>query len=383
MSRVEVSPALVSGSAGAATRCKVQVEPARDALPASVRLEPAATVTLLVDERARVTWAGGGAEALLGRAVRELVGRSVAELGVESLDGDVEAVLGGGAAVERRGVTRDGRQVAARVESGAPATVVVTLDDAAGRARASRHAQALDALERLTTAESVDEVARGLVDVVAPALADVALVRVVERDGAVSARKHRDPAQESALETLERLLPATPPESDVSADVVLRLERPLLLDLAAEDLAAATGLEQVGRLVADLDLRAAVVVPVALSGGVALLAAASTGARALDEQDVQLLETLGRRAALVLDRLWFQRRMRRAVHTRERLMSSFAHDLRNPAAAISMAADILISRLPPGDSGTSLKMIHRAANQINALVQKVADESAADAADAE
>lgn len=186
----------------------------------------------------------------------------------------------------------------------------------------------------------------------------------------------------SVCRWLEALLPVTAPGAEPAADVVLRLERPLLLDVAGEDPAAATGIAQLGRLVADLDLRAALLVPVPLRGGVALLAAATVGARALDEQDLRLLDALGRRAALLLDRLWFQRRLRRSVHTRERLMSTFAHDLRNPAAAISMAADILISRLPPGDSGSSLKMIHRAANQINALVQKVADESAADAADA-
>lgn len=394
MSRVEVSPAAVRGPADVVARCVVQVDPAREPRgPVVVEVEAPAPVHLLVDAGGRVTWVGGAVEALLERSGGELVGRPAGEVvplrgAAGALADDVAGVLAGGAAIERRdlrlGGAGDDRQLSARVEAihGAPGAVV-TLDDPGARARASLRRRALEGLERLAALESVEEVARGLVEAAVPALADLALVRVIERDGTVTARTDREPARERTLQVLEDLLPTLALDAKPGASAtVLRVERPLLIDdLSAEAAATLTGIDPVGQLVRDLDLRAIAVVPVALRGGVALLVLASTGTRSLHADDLHLAESMARRTALVLDRLWLQRRLRRAVHTRERMLSSVGHDLRNPAAAISMAADILISRLPPGDSGSSLKMIHRAANQINALIQKILDESAADAAD--
>ncbi len=399
MSRVEVSAAVAPGRAEVVTRCEVHVAPARSpgaVTPPSVEpgLEPSvepglaslsdalAPVTLLADERGQVSWASGPAEALLGRAAEDLVGRRLDEVvvageGARALDADVSAALAG-EAVDRRDVRspmdRRARPLAARVERASPACVVVTLDDPQARARAASRRRALDALERLVALETAEELARGLVEAAVPGLADVALVRVQERDGAVAARRHRDPAREPALQALEALLPVRSLEAARAGAAGLRVEGPALLDdLSAAAITSATGLEEVGRLARELDLRAVAVVPVALRDGVALLVLGSCGARALDADDLRLAEVMTRRAAPLFDRL----SLARAVQVRDRKLSALAHDLRNPAAAISMAADILISRLPPGDSGSSLKMIHRAANQINALIQKIVDDRAA------
>lgn len=401
MSRVEVSPALTRGATDAAARCALLVDLTREPRTieaALAELPPPAVIAL--DGLGRVSYVSAQAEALLARRRAELVGRPVEQ--VSSLRGargwslreDVESVLQGGGQIDRRDLRLAcgpvDRRMSLRVEpiaaaDGSPAGAVLTVDDQAARAHAVGRRQALEHLERLGAAESVEEVARGLVEAAVPGVADLAIVRVIERDGTVTARAHRDPTLERSLQAHELLLPTLGfDEPPVGDRAVLRLERPVVLGgLTPGAAAAATGAPQVAEVVRGLDVRSVAAVPFRLRGGVAVLALASTAEREdLGEDELALAEAMARRAALLLDRLWLQRRLRRSVHTRERMLSSVGHDLRNPAAAISMAADILISRLPPEDSGSSLKMIHRAANQINTLIQKILDESAAEAADA-
>lgn len=396
MSRVEVSPATLRGTVGAV----IHVDPA----PVDLTQEPRALMAaaeaaadgappavLTVDVQGVVTYVSGAAEELAGWRRAEAVGRPLAQLVGEgrSPEGaaaaeDLRRVLAGEAGVARRTLRLGAGPVELRVEpitaqgAATPAGAVVILADEARRARSL----ALEGLERIGAAESVEEAARVLVEAVVPALGDLALVRVLERDGAVTARTHRDPEQEAALWALEPLLPIFGPAGPPTGRDVLRLERPrLVTGLTPAAASEATGSAEVGDVVRDLGLRSLVVVPFRLRGGVAVVALARTGDReALAPADLGVTVALARRAALVLDRLWVQRRLRQAVHTRERMLSTLGHDLINPAAAISLAADILISRLPPEGGGNQLKAIRRNANDLTAMIQKIIEESAADAA---
>ncbi|MCO5165697.1 MAG: PAS domain-containing protein [Planctomycetes bacterium] len=396
---METSPASVRGAVGVT----VHVDPAQESRAVVVsdlrapdpRPDDRAPAVLTVDAQGLVSYLSAAAEALGGARRGEAVGRPLPQaLGLAAQDGaaladDLRRVLAGDAATARRTVRSPAGPVEVRLEpiaagpaGGAATGAVVVLTDEAARARAAGRARALDGLERIGAAESVEEAARVLVEALVPTLGDLAMVRVLERDGAVTARTHRDPEQEAALWALEPLLPVVGPAAPPPGRAVLRLERArLVTDLTPALAGEVAGAPEVADLVRDLDVRSLALVPFRLRGGVAVLAVARAGERdALEPADLDVAEALVRRAALVLDRLWTQRRLRQAVHTRERMLSTLGHDLINPAAAISLAADILISRLPAENGGNQLKAIRRNANDLTAMIQKIIEESASDAA---
>lgn len=388
-----------SGTTGAV----VQVQPGEAralvaAGPLTPILDPVSAGVITVDGIGRVTYMDAAAEALTGVRRADAIGRTIDQVirigpaaGVprDEVDERVRRVIDGVSQGEATAVTLARADGAARAvyrvdpirsADGNPVGAVITLTDVARSDRVHGRRQALLAIERADAGESVEEVAHALVGALSPALADAAVVRVLERDATVTARAHRDPEREPLLRAIEPLLPVLGLDEPAADRAVLQVSRPTVWNgLTPDAIGAAARDPRLGTLAGDLGVRSVAVVPMRLRGGVGLLA---LGARDdLSQDDLAVAELVAHRAATVLDRLFVQRQLRRAVHTRERMLSSIGHDLRNPAAAISMAADILISRLPPTDSGSSLKMIHRAATQINTLIQKILDESAADAAD--
>lgn len=370
----------------------VQPGPAR-ALSAAVApaFEAASAGVITVDGIGRVTYMDAAAETLTGVRRVEAVGRAieqvlrvVAATGAprDEVDERVRRVIDGVSPGEATAVTltRADGQVRAvyrvdpiRVADGHPVGAVLTLTDVARSDRAHGRRQALLAIERADAAESVEEAAQALVAALTPSLAEAAVVRVLERDATVTARAHRDPEREPLLRALEPLLPVLGLDEPPGDRAALEVTRPLLLTgLTPEAIAHAAHEPRLGALARDLEVRSVAVVPLRLRGGVALLVLASRDD--LSPDDLAIAELVAHRAGTVLDRLFVQRQ----VVARDHLVSTLCHDLRGQAAAITMATEILIARLPAGDSGSSLKMIHRVAKQIDTLIRRNTKEGTAD-----
>lgn len=366
-------------------RVVVQVEPGPVrgvAAAPGPALEPASAGVITVDGIGRVTYMDAAAEALTGVKRTEAIGRAIEQVvrvvptdGTrDELDERVRRVIDGVSQGEATAVTLTRADAHARAvyrvdpirsADGRPVGAVISLTDVTRCDRAQGRRQALVAIERAAAAESVEEVAHALVEAVVPVLADGAFVRVLERDATVTARAHRDPERAPLLRTLEPLLPILGLGEPAGDRVVLQVTRPTLWNgLTPAAIASATHDARLGALAGDLDVRSVAVVPMRLRGGVALLVLGSRGD--LSQDDLAIAELVAHRAATALDRLHLQRQ----VVARDHLVSMLCHDLRGQAAAITMATEILISRLPASDPGTSLKMIHRVAKEIDLVIRR-------------
>jgi PAS domain S-box-containing protein len=91
--------------------------------------------------------------------------------------------------------------------------------------------------------------------------------------------------------------------------------------------------------------------------------------------DLRFAEELASRAALAIDNARLYQGEREAVNIRDEVLSSVAHDLRNPLGTISMTAELLLDTTPPEDEEArgKFEIIDRAAQGMNRLIQDLLD----------
>ena len=95
-----------------------------------------------------------------------------------------------------------------------------------------------------------------------------------------------------------------------------------------------------------------------------------------DEADRDLLLAIARQAAQALQRARLYERERRAVRTRDEVLSIVAHDLRNPLAGINLYAHLLEDSLPPGERARDhVQKIYQLSEQADRLIQDLLDVS--------
>lgn len=397
MSRSEASAPVMGlrapADVGARTVIQVIQLAAEETGPiAPVSLDAPAPGRFLLDGLGRVSHLDAAAAALAGLSVADALGRPIEQVvAVAGLAQRVRRVIDGSAAA----LERDDAMLAARGDSPArrlveriepiasidrtPVGAVLTLEDAAATALVAARRRALLAIDRADAAETLEQVLRALLDAIVPGVADVAVARVLDTDGSVGARASRSPEQDALLRAVEPLLGVAAADEPPLGRAVMRLEGTQLLKPSPEGIAALFRDTRLADAARDLALRAVLVLPLRSRFGAGVLAIGAVD-RTFGPDDQALAEALARRAVLLLERLAARQRLSKAVQTRERLLSRMSHDLINPAAAISMAADILVARMQPGDvNANQLRMIQRAANQLNGLIQNVNEESASEA----
>ncbi len=155
---------------------------------------------------------------------------------------------------------------------------------------------------------------------IVPQLADWCAVHIVEKDGQVRqlAVEHVDPAKVERAKELERRYPYDP-NSSAGVAKVLRTGQPELYpEISDALLETATRSEEHKRMISELEMRSAMIVPLLARGrriGAITFASAESNRR-YDEADLVLAEDLARRAALAVDNA---RLYRRAEDARKRL----------------------------------------------------------------
>jgi serine phosphatase RsbU (regulator of sigma subunit) len=146
-----------------------------------------------------------------------------------------------------------------------------------------------------------------------PVVADWCAVDVVGTDGEIElvALAHTDPALVERAQELGRRYPRSPDASFGVPNVIRTGDSELYEEISEEMLRAATVDEEHFRLVAELEMRSAMTVPMVARGrtlGAITLVSGPSGRR-FDRGDVELAEELGRRCATAIDnaRLYSER----------------------------------------------------------------------------
>ncbi len=105
----------------------------------------------------------------------------------------------------------------------------------------------------------------------------------------------------------------------------------------------------------------------------ALVLVSSHRHRRYDREDLRFAEEVARRAAFAVENARLYRDSQQALRTRDEVLGVVAHDLRNPVAAISLSATLLLRRLPEGETGRAAQRhgeaILRASDRANRLIR--------------
>jgi PAS domain S-box-containing protein len=218
----------------------------------------------------------------------------------------------------------------------------------------------------------IDELARLL----APAIADVAVICLFGTDGAADrTAAHGVAVTEDALRRVEVAFPRMPGIEELMARVT-RTQLPLLVP--AQGAGAAVAASESAALEA-LGVRSLIVVPLLTRtrvSGVLALGTASAE-RCFGAAELALATEVGMRASRFIGAAQLYGDALRATHARDEVMALVSHDLGGTAAAIAMAASALLDGGHPaeqrGAGRGQVELIRRSAESIQHMVRDLLD----------
>jgi len=214
-----------------------------------------------------------------------------------------------------------------------------------------------------------------------PQLADWCTVDLVGVDGQLRTvtLAHRDPSKLEAARKLMEKYPARP-DAPFGAPAVIRTGRAQMSAEIPDDLLVAISHDAEHlEILRELGLTSYIVVPIAAQDrvfGALSLATGSAPGRRYGASEFATAEHLGRRAGLAIQNARLYREAQEAARLREQVLAIVSHDLRNPLAAVKLAADTVMSRAGQQNDprlNRQLETIRRSAARMERLIGDLLD----------
>lgn len=227
----------------------------------------------------------------------------------------------------------------------------------------------------LGTSLDYEETLKNVAELAVPGIADWCGVDLVQADGTLRsvAITHIDPAKRVYVEELRERFQSSSDARTGAANVVRTGEPELYPEITDEQLAASARSPEHLRLVRELGLTSAMVVPIA-SRGAAIGAISFVLARAerhYSHDDVVMATQLGERAGAAITNAQLYEQATHAIALRDEFVSIAGHELRTPLATMSLAVESLLHL--PDDTllGTVKNRIVKQGKQTDRLVRLV------------
>ena len=304
------------------------------------------------------------------------------------------AVLRGEPASERRlrvvnRVTGEERWMVVKArpvldEDGKPVMAINIFRDITDRKRAEEAQRFLaDATALLASSLDYETTLARVARLAVPHVADWCAVHLVEEDRRIQtlAVAHMD---DKKVEMARQLDVRYAPDMDDAYGVphVIRTGEPELYSDIPEELIASSARDAEHlQLLRELGVRSAMIVPMSARGhtlGAVTFVSAESGRR-YERGDLELVQHLGRRAALAVENARLYREAQEAIRLRNELFSSVSHDLKNPLTGIKGMAQLLkrqIARLEGSGKDKlleGLSSIDSTANRMTAQIDELLD----------
>jgi PAS domain S-box-containing protein len=276
---------------------------------------------------------------------------------------------------DRRHVVWERRLV--RDESGCRHCVLTGMeigDPAIGLPESERH-QGFLARAGQALASSLDypETLRTVMRLATRDLADACVLELIETDDALRVHaEHRDVTKRPLMRRLcGRTSIRTSPV--VCFPAVRAEESVLWNDIDPIELRAVVQDDDDARALACLPVRSLLAVPLRARGRRlgALTLFSERSERRFDERDLRTLEDFAHEAAFAMDNARLYRSAREAILTRDQVLETVAHDLRNPLNEIVLAVELLAS-----SGAASAKLadrVRRSAERMQRLIRDLLD----------
>ncbi len=366
-------------------------------------LEQLPAAVMIIDKKTgHVTFANERAYAIAGK--RGALGKAPGDYGVDALSANGEIIppsrwpgtraLATGDVVPEEligfrhddGTVRFVRVNAAPVrdDDGEIIAAVVAYDDVTEQRRQEQSVQFVaEASGLLSSSLDYETTLRTFANLAVPRLADWCAVEIVAADGSREqiAVAHSDPEKiRFALELQQRY----PPDPDAAFGVpnVLRTGKSEIIPYVPEELLRAGAKDEEHlRLILELQLRSAIVVPLVARGRVlgAITLVYAESERHYDERDLALAEEIASRAALATDNALLYRDAQRAIAMRDDFLSVASHELKTPLTSMHLLVGGVLRKLHRGQASDlkpeRIRRLDAQLGRLAALIDQLLDVS--------
>jgi PAS domain S-box-containing protein len=262
-------------------------------------------------------------------------------------------------------------------QGGLEGVVLVFRDVSAEKRAEARSAFLARAGDQLIASHDYRDALAQVTKLAVPRLADWCAVSILE-NGVLEqlAVAHVDPSKVEYAHELQRRYPPDPHATTGAPNVARTGQSELYSEIPRELLEAAAVDDEHRRIIRELDLRSAMVVPLRgrehVFGVITFVYAASD--RRYDAEDLSFAEELARRAALIIERRKLEEEAAIANRAKDEFLATVSHELRTPLQAILGWATML-RRGSTRDPEQAIEAIVRNATAQARLIDDILDVS--------